>query len=299
MNTTIESRKNVIVVLNYNDWEETKRYCMAVKDFNAVDIILIVDNQSPDDSVERLKPLLAFEKIKLVKAQANRGYAAGNNVGLQYIIDNGIKGNVIISNPDIYYNNEDLMKVLEPLDDPAIGISTGLIHSDGKITSNFGWMQPGYWELLFNQYRVLYKIKRILHRSMYCDYPKEGDERVYCNCVSGCFFALTTETLEQIGLFDERTFLYGEENILGFKVKKNGQKACVVVKANIEHRQHHSIKKNKIRRKRNEKWNLDSMLIYVKYYLKRGTFYQKLFKASFWMAYYEKQLMGKISSFFH
>ena len=293
MKNNFEGRKNVIVVLNYNDWEETQRYCMAIKDFSAVDLILIVDNQSQDDSVERLKPLLVYEKIKLVKAQANRGYAAGNNVGLQYIIDNGIKGNVIISNPDIYYNNEDLERVLQPLHDPTIGISTGLLHTDGKITSNFGWMLPGYWELLFNQYRVLYKIKRIMHRSMYCDYPKEGAARVYCNCVSGCFFALTTETLGQIGLFDERTFLYGEENILGYKIKMNGQKVCVVVGAIIEHRQHHSIKKSNTSRRRNETWNLESMLVYVKYYLKKGPFLQKVFKYSFWLAYHEKNFLNR------
>lgn len=297
-NKTID-RKNVIVVLNYNDWEETQRYCLSVKDFAAVDMIVIVDNQSPDDSVERLKPLLVHEKIKLVKALKNRGYAAGNNAGLQYIIDHKITGNIIISNPDIYFNNEDLEKVLEPLKDPTIGISTGLIHTDGKITSNFGWMVPGYWELLFNQYLLLYKLKRLIHHSMYCDYPKEGEERVYCNCVSGCFFAMTTETLEQIGLFDERTFLYGEENILGYKIKENGQKTCVVTGAYIEHRQHHSIKKSKTSHKRNERWNVESMLVYVKYYLKKGRFHQWLFRVSFWAAYYEKMLMGRLSNLIH
>lgn len=292
------NRKNVIVVLNYNDWEETQRYCNAVKDFLAVDLIVIVDNMSTDDSIERLKPLES-EKIVLVCAKENRGYAAGNNAGLQYIIDHKITGNIIISNPDIYFNNEDLEKVLEPLKDPTIGISTGLIHTDGKITSNFGWMVPGYWELLFNQYLLLYKLKRLIHHSMYCDYPKEGEERVYCNCVSGCFFAMTTETLEQIGLFDERTFLYGEENILGYKIKANGQKTCVVTGAYIEHRQHHSIKKSKTSHKRNERWNVESMLVYVKNYLKKGQFHQRLFRGSFWAAYYEKMLMGRLSNLIH
>lgn len=287
------NNKNVIVVLNYNDWEETRRYCLAVKDFPAVDLIIIVDNMSTDDSLKMLQPLVT-EKIVLVSAKENRGYAAGNNVGLQYIIDNHIKGNIIISNPDIYYNNEDLEKVLEILIDSKIGVSTGLIHTDGKVTSNFGWMQPDYWELLFNQYLLLYKIKRLTHQSMYCDYPKKGEERVYCNCVSGCFFAFTTDTLEKIGLFDERTFLYGEENILGFKIKENNLKVCVVTSAIIEHRQHHSIKKNKISKKRDERWNLESMLIYVKYYLKKGPFYQWLFKVSFWMAYYENKLMEQL-----
>ena len=289
--------KNIIVVLNYNDWEETQRYCEVVREFSAVDQIVIVDNKSTDNSVEELNKIVS-EKVVLVQASENKGYAAGNNVGIRYVMEQNTPANIIISNPDIYYTNDDLLRVLEPLQDDSIGITTGLIHTDGRITSNFAWMLPNFWQLMFNQYLSLYKLMRATGNSIYCNYPKDEDY-IYCNCVSGCFFCITTNTIKQIGLFDERTFLYGEENILGYKIRENGQKTCVVVKANIEHRQHHSIKKNKIRRKRNEKWNLDSMLIYVKYYLQRGTFYQQLFKASFWVAYYEKQFMGIISNLFH
>lgn len=292
----MNNRKNVVVVLNYNDWEEVLRYCNAVVSFSTIDMIIIVDNMSTDDSYKQLKSLQS-EKIVLLRAKENKGYAAGNNVGLQYILDNSIEGNVIISNPDIYYNEEDLKKVLEPLKDSTIGISTGLIHSDGNITSNFAWTVPGYWELLLNQYLTIYKIKRKLGISMYCDYPKPGEERVYCNCVSGCFFSMTTETLKQIGVFDERTFLYGEENILGFKVKQNGKKTCVVVGANIEHKQHHSINKNLQSQLKGEKWNLNSMLVYIIFYLNKGPFFQTLFKCSYWLACCEKRLIKKCLSY--
>ena len=286
-------RKNIVVVLNYNDWEETKRYCEVVKNFPSVDQIVVVDNKSTDNSIEELKRI-SSTKVVIIEATENKGYAAGNNVGLKYILEQNINANIIISNPDIYYTNEILEKVLEPLKDPTIGISTGLIHIDGKIASNFGWMQPGFWDLFFNQYLLIYKLNRLTHNSFYCDYPKEDVEYVYCNCVSGCFFCMTTETLKQIGLFDESTFLYGEENIIGFKIKENGQKACVVTSASIEHRHHHSIKKSKTSYKRNERWKLDSFLIYIKNYLKKGKIHQILFRVSFWGAYREKKIIGKI-----
>lgn len=285
-----DNKKSMIIVLNYNDWEETKRFCQAVKDFQSVNMIIIVDNKSTDSSVIELKPI-ATGKVVLVEAKENKGYAAGNNVGLQYILDNHLEGNIIISNPDIYFNDEDLVRVLKPLEDHSVGISTGLITTDNKITSNFAWMLPSYWQLLFNQFLILYKIMRVTGHSIYCDYP-QGEDFVYCNCVSGCFFCMTTDTLHEIGLFDERTFLYGEENILGFKIKENNQKVCVVTAARVEHQQHHSMKKNKISRKRDETWNLSSILIYVKFYLKKGKFHQWLFRRLFWLSYYEKSLIG-------
>lgn len=291
----MSNKKNVVIVLNYNDWEEVKRYCDAVIEFLNIDLIIVVDNMSTDDSYEQLK-VLQSKKVVLLRSKENKGYAAGNNVGLQYVLDNAIEGNIIISNPDIYYTEDDLEKVLEPLKDNSIGISTGLIHTDGQITSNFAWMVPSYWELLLNQYLTIYKIKRKLGISMYCEYPKPEDDIIYCNCVSGCFFCMTTDTLKQIGLFDERTFLYGEENILGFKVKENGQKTCVVIGANIEHKQHHSINKNLQSQLKGEKWNLNSMLVYIKFYLNKGLFFQTLFKWSYWLSCCEKRLIKKCLS---
>ena len=37
---------------------------------------------------------------------------------------------------------------------------------------------------------------------------------------SGAFFLINTDIFKMVGLFDEGTFLYGEENILGYKIKE-------------------------------------------------------------------------------
>ena len=269
------NRQNIIIVLNYNDWSETTRYCKMVEHYGSVDKVVIVDNKSTDDSVEHLRTIVS-EKFVLVQAEENKGYAAGNNVGLKYILDNGLKGNIIISNPDIYFTDSNLSKILEPLDDANIGITTGLITTNGVICSNYAWQLPSFWELVSNQFLGLYKIKRLFGYSMYLPYPKDTNN-VICECVSGCFFCITTETLSQIGLFDERTFLYGEENILGYKIHANGQKVLVVTSEKVEHDQHHSIKKTPDSEKRSNNWNHDAMLVYVKHYLRKGPFMAKLF----------------------
>lgn len=285
-----EKKKNIIVVLNYNDWEETKRFCEVVKGFSCVDQILIVDNLSTDDSVEHLSTI-TDNKILLLKASYNKGYAAGNNIGIDYVLKQNIKANIIISNPDIYLSNEDLEMVLEPLEDKSIGVTTGLIHTDGKVTSNYAWKVPSFSEILLNQFLSIYKIKRFINHSMYLPYPKTEDN-IICGCVSGCFFCITTDTIKQIGLFDERTFLYGEENILGFKIRQNGQKECVVTKAKIEHRQHHSINKIKNNTSRSKNWFLDSNEIFLKYYLRKSNFMLRLFRIAYALAQKERRLLG-------
>jgi len=286
------NKKNIIIVLNYNDWEETTRFCRAVENFISVDNILVVDNYSTDDSVEKLKPLES-EKIKLLIADQNRGYAAGNNIGLRYILKQGWDGNIVISNPDIYLSDKNLINILKALDDPSIGVATGLITTDGKITSNYAWKLPSYGELISNQFLLLYKIKRMLGLSMYLPYPK-AEDWVYCNCVSGCFFCLTTDTLKQIGLMDERTFLLGEENILGFRIRQAGKRTCVVTTERVEHKQHHSLKKAIKKSNTSEQWNHDAMLVYVTHYLRKGRVGQKLFSWLFWLATFETRLIVSV-----
>ncbi len=290
----MDNRKNIIIVLNYNDWEETTRFCNMISAFSSIDMVLIVDNKSTDDSVEKLKPLVS-DRVILLVAEDNKGYSAGNNVGLRYILEHGIKGNIIISNPDIYFNNTNIVRILEPLNDNSIGVSTGLITMRGNIISNFAWRVPSYWDSAIDLFVLLYKIRRILGLSVYHRYPK-GEDKIYCNCVSGCFFCFTTETLQQLGLFDERTFLFGEENILGFKLRQIGKRACVVVSEKVEHDQHHSIKKNPIAIERERSWDLASRLVYVKYYLRKGKFHQELYSILYKISYYDQRFVLTVFS---
>ncbi len=290
-----QERENVIVVLNYNDWEETTRFCNMVEDCPSINKVIIVDNKSTDESIEKLKDIVS-DKILLLIAENNNGYSAGNNVGLKYILEHNIKGNIIISNPDIYFNSSSIDNILAPLKDNYIGVSTGLITMQGQPISNFAWDVPSYWDMVTNMFLLTYKIKKILGLGIYHKYRQEEEIHI-CSCVSGCFFCFTTETLQQIGLFDERTFLFGEEFILGYKLRQSGKKACVVVKERIEHDQHHSINKSSIAVSRERNWNLSSMLIYIKYYLRKGAIHQALYKFLYNISYYEQRLVLSISRF--
>ena len=97
--------KNGIVILNYNDSENTILMLEDIKKFKNLDAIIVVDNHSTDNSVQKLK---AYEnkKIKIVVADENRGYGAGNNIGINYLLKNYEIDNIIISNTDIIVKEE-------------------------------------------------------------------------------------------------------------------------------------------------------------------------------------------------
>ena len=68
--------KTGIVVLNYNDAQETINFVNEINSFKVLDYICVVDNCSTDDSLKKLQKL---NNIHLIALDDNKGYAAGNN----------------------------------------------------------------------------------------------------------------------------------------------------------------------------------------------------------------------------
>lgn len=76
---------------------------------------------------------------------------------------------------------------------------------------------------------------------------------------------------KSVGLFDERTFLYSEEIILGARFKQKGYKFRFIPKEIVQHEGGKSIGSNAKRVKWYAvKYEMDSVEIYLKYYLNCG-----------------------------
>lgn len=72
----------------------------------------------------------------------------------------------------------------------------------------------------------------------YCDLrPYAKDCETDCESINGCCFVIRRSFLNEIGLFDEGTFLYHEEIILGKQIKNVGKKACFVTTTTVIHNQ--------------------------------------------------------------
>ena len=106
--------KTGIVILNYNDYENTIQMLNQIKDYTCLDKIVIVDNCSTDQSVEKLK-VYENKKIVLLEASENKGYASGNNLGLSYLEKNTSCEIAIISNPDIVVSESVLKELIHDM----------------------------------------------------------------------------------------------------------------------------------------------------------------------------------------
>lgn len=250
--------KNGIVILNYNDSDNTKLILEEIKDFKILDAIIVVDNHSTDQSVEVLKKF-ENKKIKIVEANENKGYAAGNNVGIKYLIDHFEVDNIIISNPDIIVTEKEIEKLIKDLEDKRISVIAPQIKEPLGISR--GWKLPTFLSELVSNIPFFRRFEFSLLK-----YPKEEYKKklTQVDVVKGCFFIIKKEVLEDIGLFDENTFLYYEEIIMAKKLQEKGYTTYVDNEVKVIHALSQCVDKNV---KRIEKFKIlkTSQYYYEKY----------------------------------
>lgn len=295
-----------MVILNYNDYPTVLDCLNRIVRFECLYKIVVVDNCSTDSSWRKFKKIV-YPKVDVVKSKNNKGYAAGNNVGIKHIFSCYPEvDKIIISNPDIKVNEHDIIKIADQVNGPQ-GVATGLIYNSDieeehiALASNWAWKVPNYKDMLCNCFYTTYKLARTVFKtSIYFDIKDyELNNTIEVGAVPGCFFVISKEALKKIGLFDERTFLFGEETILGFQLQKEGYKEVVVNNTKLLHKQSTSINKSIKADKIKNKYLLESQVLYLKKYLKCGCMRIKVFCFLYHLGIYEKKIIKKIKEIFN
>lgn len=247
-----------IFILNWNSSESTKNCLDSIvaSDDKSFRIILINNFYSKVDLVDIRSTYKSFKskiEIYLVENDTNLGYAGGNNKGLKFLEDNKLQGDILILNPDILVLKNTISEMRKALVNGVGIVTVRTLNSEGKIlfdAINFnGFMQSNVIS---------------------------GNEVFSTNYSQGSCMLIKRSIIDQIGLFDERFFLYWEEIDFSIRVKNLGQKLIsttitqIIKKSNSESRQpisfYYSVRNAKlIKEKHGGEF---SNLAYLKYLLK-------------------------------
>lgn len=253
------------VILNYNDYENTKLQIERIRDFRSLKAVIVVDNCSSDDSLEKLKKLES-EKVCVLAVKENKGYGAGNNAGVRYGRETLGLTHIIIANPDTYFDEECVQTLAKAFrNHPDLGVAAATMKdgSDGKQAS--GWRLLSFTEDLMNTGPVCRRIFR--RRLQYPASYMEGKKAVYVDAVHGSMLMVDAEKMEKCGGYDERVFLYGEENILAMRMKRCGYRTVQLLNVSYLHENSASISKTYQSILRRQKLRHESSLFYYREYL--------------------------------
>lgn len=224
-----------VVILNYGTPALTISCAESVlSDLGQVDgEVIIVDNASPDDSFDQFaawhdsKPKSA--PIKLVRSENNGGYSSGNNQGIKA----GNADFFVLANSDTVVK-PDALKVLinQMRADPKIGIlGPQLLGPEGNpIISRFRHLTP------FGEFLRATGMKFFFDRFPRHVIPVEDHEpESAMQWVGFPFIMFRRSMIEEIGLLDERYFMYFEDSAYCRRASAHGWRIAHCKEAVVQH----------------------------------------------------------------
>lgn len=215
--------------------------------------IIVVDNNSPDDSCEMVKTL--FPNVTLIQNTLNSGFSKGNNIGVAQASGEYL----CILNPDTVVAEDTFTTLLAFADDTKdVGIvGCRLVDGNGRYLP----------ESKRNVPTPLVSFKKIFGSSdsYYANQIKEN-EVGNVDILVGAFMIIKKSLYEAIGGFDEDYFMYGEDIDLSYKVMKAGFQNKYFGQTTIIHFKGESTPKDRIFRKR----FYDAMQIFYRKHFKKN-----------------------------
>ena len=209
-----------VIILNYNVRYFLEQCVVSVqKALQNLDAeIIVVDNNSSDDSCEMMKHL--FPQIKLIENPVNVGFPKGNNIAVAEA-----KGEYIcILNPDTVVAEdtfEKILKFLIPDFKSEIGIvGCKLIDGTGKFLPESKRGVPTPW-VAFTKIFGLYKISTFFGK-YYAQHLTENQSG-NVDILVGAFMILKRDLYLQVGGFDENCFMYSDDIDLSYMIQKLGK----------------------------------------------------------------------------
>lgn len=242
--------KTAIVILNYNNFEDTINCIKSVEQYNTAPIkYIIVDNGSKcSNAVDEIRLFLESsfsqeqylvigenEKEKVsyplpyvtfYVSKTNDGYAKGNNKGLEFAYKDEEIESILILNNDVLF----VQDIIPGLKDyyynvlKDVGIISPILYTKNCEGIDFNCARKDtniYIEICKNFFYYTLKLLRIdINKRRYIiSGSKNLSIIIPIELPSGSCMFIDKYLFKSIDFFDSNTFLYYEENILYAKIK--------------------------------------------------------------------------------
>lgn len=204
--------------------------------------LLLVDN-SPSDELKSICSKYKGKSISYIFNNANIGYGAAHNIAIRRAFELDSKYHIIL-NPDIYFEAnvvEELSQYMES--HTNIGnIMPKIIYPDGKL-QYLCKLLPTPTDLIFRRFLPFEKWKKKINKR-YELHDSGYNKIMNIPNLSGCFMFLRIEALKNVGLFDEKIFMYLEDIDLNRRIHQK-YKTIFYPFVNVVHEHQKESYKNK------------------------------------------------------
>ena len=237
----------IFVVLVYGNTNDLVEFIESTKIINGTSKIVVVNSYLDDSSMKKCNDITKEYDCDFINVE-NKGYGAGNNVGIEYAKTNYDFDFLVVSNPDIIikkFDFECLKLYKHNIVGPKIITSTGKnqnpFYTDKKIfaSAEYHFLKTrnkiGYYSII-----AMNKCKKMLFFTK-LKVSKQCEAPIYA--VHGSCIIFSKYAIDLLNVvFDENIFLFCEEMVLAEEMKRKGISAYYTDRIEVYHKEDGSMK---------------------------------------------------------
>lgn len=204
--------------------------------------IIVADNNSTDGSKAYLEA--NFPAVKFIWNSDNIGFAKANNLALEKATGNFI----LFLNPDTILAEDSIDKCIHfsELNKTAGAIGIRMVDGSGNFLKESKRAFPSPLTSLFKLSGLakLFPRSKTFARYHLGHLPENENHEV--DVLAGAFMMMSKKVLDQVGNFDERFFMYGEDVDLSYRVQEAGYRNYYFAESTIIHFKGESTKRGSL-----------------------------------------------------
>lgn len=212
----------IAIVVTYNGKKEWYDHCFqSLLGSSLKPDVLVVDNASTDDTVDYIHS--HYSEVHIIPSDKNLGFAAANNVGMQYALEHKADY-VLLINHDAWFDSSEGLEQMVRIAD----------------------QHPEYWIIsplqVYASGRIESEAQRHIIRSATSQYDYMSDAMMGCvkelypiEYACAYCWLLPIKTIQTIGGFDPLFYHYGEDDNYQQRVRYHGGKIALCPQVKVVH----------------------------------------------------------------
>lgn len=209
--------------------------------------VIIVDNASKDNSREIVTS--KYDDVQWIQQKRNVGFGKACNIGVERA-----RGKfLLLLNPDAVVSEDTLASAVEFMEThPQAGLmGPKILNPDGtlQLSCRRSIPTPSVAFYYFSGLSYLFPKSRRFGR--YHLTFMDENEAAQVEVISGSFMFMRRELFNEIGGFDKRFFMYGEDIDLSYRISRAGYEVWYYPKTSIVHQKGKSSAKRRVRSRMN------------------------------------------------
>jgi N-acetylglucosaminyl-diphospho-decaprenol L-rhamnosyltransferase len=222
-----------ILLVTYRCRDETRACLRSIAETTSgLDVeVIVLDNASGDGTVELVRS--EFPGVRLFASDENLGFARGVNRAAAEATGEF----VLLLNPDMEVHPGAIESLLAfARAHPEHGLYGGrTLDPDGTVNPGSCWGAPSLWSLICfaTLLSTTFKHSGLLDPESLGGWERDTVREV--DIVTGCLLLAPRGLWEELGGFDTRFFMYGEDADLSFRAQALGYRPAITPSAVVTH----------------------------------------------------------------